>query len=57
MATQMASQGVSELHIDTILNHVRGTVIARHYNRYMYEKEKLEAFDVWEKRFDQIVSA
>lgn len=57
MATQMASQGVSELHIDTILNHVRGTVIARHYNRYMYEKEKLEAFDIWEKRLNQIVAA
>ena len=57
MATQMASQGVSELHIDTILNHVRGTVIARHYNRYMYEKEKLEAFQIWEKRLEQIIQS
>lgn len=56
MATQMASQGVSELHIDTVLNHVRGTVIARHYNRYMYEREKLAAFQAWEKRLDDIIA-
>ena len=57
VATQMASQGVSELHIDTILNHVRGTVISRHYNRYMYEKEKLEAFEIWEERLNKILRA
>lgn len=56
MATQMASRGVSELHIDTILNHVRGSVIARHYNRYMYEKEKLMAFNKWEERLEEILS-
>ncbi|MEM9629291.1 MAG: integrase [Pseudomonadota bacterium] len=51
----MAALGVSDLHIDAVQNHVRGTVSEKHYIRYRYEKEKLAALEQWQGRLQEII--
>lgn len=55
VATSMAALGVSDIHIDAVQNHVRGTVSEKHYIRYRYEKEKLAALQQWHERLEQIL--
>lgn len=43
----MAAHGVSEEMLDRILNHVDDSVTAKHYNRYLYDKEKRAVLDQW----------
>ena len=55
VATSMATLGISDLHIDAVQNHVRGTVSEKHYIRYRYEKEKLAALEQWQGRLEEII--
>ena len=55
VATGMAALYVPEAHISAVLNHARGTVTARHYSRYSFEREKREAFDVWAAKLDEML--
>lgn len=57
VATSMAALGISDIHIDAVQNHVRGTVSEKHYIRYRYEKEKLAALQQWQERLEQILGA
>jgi len=57
-ATRMAELGVDPHTISLVLNHVsarRGTITAKVYNQYSYDREKREALVAWGARLEQIV--
>ncbi len=56
VATQMASMRIPETVVSAVLNHVRRSVTARHYDRYGYDVEKRNAFEQWESRLADIVA-
>jgi integrase len=58
MASNMARLGVDRIVIAKCLNHVsidRATITGAVYDRYDYEKEKLDAFHLWEKELLSII--
>jgi integrase len=58
-AIGMEKSGVSPFIIGHVLNHVsatKATVTSRVYARYMYEKEKREALDLWAGKIAGILS-
>jgi integrase len=57
-ATRMAEMGISPHTISMILNHVsatRGTITAKVYNQYSYDREKREALVAWGVRLEEII--
>ena len=58
-ATRMAELGVSPHTVSLVLNHVsvrRGTITARVYDRYSYDREKREALGAWGARLERILA-
>ena len=48
-ATSMASAGVQPHIIDRLLSHTDSSVRAKHYDLYLYDSEKRDALERWEK--------
>ena len=48
-ATSMASAGVQPHIIDRLLNHTDPSTRAKHYDLYLYDSEKRDALERWEK--------
>jgi integrase len=60
MASQMASLGIDRVVIGKCLNHIsidRATITGAVYDRYSYEKEKVEAFRRWEEKLEHLISS
>jgi integrase len=58
-ATHMEEAGISPFVIGHVLNHVsatRASVTSRVYARYDYQREKLEALELWADRLDGILA-
>jgi integrase len=55
-ATHMAANETSRLVISKILNHVESGITAI-YDRYNYDKEKLDALEKWGERLESITKA
>jgi integrase len=53
-ASHMTSLGVPRLVVSKLLNHTERGVTAV-YDRYGYDREKMEAVVVWARRVDEIV--
>ncbi len=47
VATRLSELGVVKEDRDVILNHVRGDVGSKHYDKYEREREKRRALDLW----------
>lgn len=54
--TWMGQAGLSKEIRDRLQNHALTDVSSKHYDRYLYLKEKLEALQVWEKFILEAVS-
>jgi integrase len=54
-ASYMTSLGVSRLVVSKVLNHAEPGVTAV-YDRHSYDKEKVEALNLWEAKIQQIVA-
>ena len=55
-ASGMAKLRISNELIGRVLNHAKGDVTSKHYNKYEYLDEKRVALEVWAKRVAQIVN-
>jgi len=58
-ATRMAEMGISPHTISLILNHVSarsGTITAKVYVQYSYDREKREALGAWGARLERIIA-
>jgi integrase len=57
-ASGMAGLGIAPHIVEAALNHRSGTIkgVAAVYNRYNYATEKRQAFDVWARRLEAIVT-
>jgi integrase len=54
-ATRLAAAGVPAEDVAAILNHVRGDVTGRHYDRYRRADEKRRALDRWARNLTAII--
>jgi integrase len=55
-ASHMTSLGVSRLVVSKVLNHAEPGVTAV-YDRHSYDREKIEALDLWRIKLQQIVAS
>lgn len=55
-ASGMARQGVAPHVVEKILNHVSGIIsgVAAVYNRHAYDKDKVEAMEVWGQTLERL---
>jgi integrase len=53
-ASHMTSIGISRLVVSKILNHAESGVTAV-YDRHSYDKEKMQALDLWERKLTAII--
>lgn len=56
-ATRMAEFGINPYTIALVLNHIsarQGTITARVYVKYSFDREKREALDAWGQRVEEI---
>jgi integrase len=54
VASHMTSMGVARLTVSKLLNHAERGVTAV-YDRYGYDREKMEAVEMWARRLEEIV--
>jgi len=54
-ASHMTALGISRLVVSKLLNHVENSVTAV-YDRHSYDKEKLDAVRLWDKKLSNIVA-
>jgi integrase len=55
LATRMAEAGIDPRTVGRILNHKERGII-RVYNRYQFDKEKQQAWALWERKLTRILS-
>lgn len=56
VATRLAGLGFDETTIGRVLNHVRVTVTAKHYNQFAYVEEIRRALNAWDRELRRIVA-